>query len=400
MKPDERLLELIGNIPEEMLDEALNMKKRCKSGKRRVFYASVAAACIILLFMRFVPAGQVMAAQIKEHIERLLEELFPPKDIPLTVEGIEENVPHEVYGELPKEPEALPRETEEVSQESADESGFAIYVDMDSFEETEEEDCYIIRAKRIVYTREDAIRDNAALLAGLPKEEAEQKIREIMEERQAFYDNFSTGEIRITQKQEVSVEDAAGKMKEELSEAYADVSDVMVSELPKGLYLRAAEGTAGDCEVKEIFFVDNGFGGVFVITASYIVEAAEGTGARFRSMIETFRVLKSSDAVQIEKIANQFAEAYFEGDDDTLKQFLAKSYAWEVETCQNTDGFDKISIIDIKGLSDIGEKNIGDVCVISIEYQESEINDRYLYLTIEFVKEEAGWKVRFYGIEG
>lgn len=104
---------------------------------------------------------------------------------------------------------------------------------------------------------------------------------------------------------------------------------------PRGLW-RAAKragaknsgdygGTAGDCEVKEIFFVDNGFDGVFVITASYIVEAAEGTGARFRSMIETFRVLKSSDAVQIEKIANQFAEAYFEGDDDTLKQFLAKS---------------------------------------------------------------------------
>ena len=80
---------------------------------------------------------------------------------------------------------------------------------------------------------------------------------------------------------------------------------------PRGLW-RAAKragaknsgdygGTAGDCEVKEIFFVDNGFCGVFVITASYIVGAAEGTGARFRSMIETFRVLKSSDAVQIEK---------------------------------------------------------------------------------------------------
>lgn len=400
MKPDERLLELMGNIPEEMLDEALNVKKRCRSGKRRVFYASVAAACIILLFMRFVPAGQVMAAQIKEHIERLLEELFPPKDIPLTVEGIEKNVSHEVYGELPKESKEFPRETEEVSGEIADESGFAIYVDPDSFEVTEEKDCYIIRGKRIVYTREDAIRDNAALFDGLPQEEAEQKIWKIVEERQEFYDNFPTGEIRIMQKQEVSMEDAAGKMREELSEYYTDVSDVMVSELPKGLYLRAVEGTAWDCEVKEVFFVENGLGGVFVITASYIVEATEGMGARFRSMIETFRVLKYSDAVQIEKIANRFARAYFDGDDDTLKQFLTESYAWEIETCQNTDGFDKISIIDIKGLSDIREKNIGDVCVISIEYQESETNDMYLYLTIEFVKEEVGWKVQFYGIEG
>lgn len=163
----------------------------------------------------------------------------------------------------------------------------------------EETDCHIIREKRIIYTRQDAIRDNVALLEDLPAEEKEQKIREIMEERQAFYDNFPAGEIRITQKRETSVEDAAGKMREELSEHYADVSDITVSELPNGLYLRADEGTAWDCEVKEVYFVDNGLGGVFVINASYIVDATEGVGVRFHSMIETFRVLQSSDFVQI-----------------------------------------------------------------------------------------------------
>lgn len=71
----------------------------------------------------------------------------------------------------------------------------------------------------------------------------------------------------------------------------------MVSELPKGLYLRADEGTAWDCEVKEVYFVDNGVGGVFVITASYIVDATEGAGVRFHSMIETFRVLEYSDYI-------------------------------------------------------------------------------------------------------
>lgn len=299
MKPDERLLELIGNIPEEMLDEALDVKKICRPGKKRVFYAIVAAACIVVLFMRFVPAGQVMAAQIREHVERLLEELFPPKDIPLTLEGTEENILHEAYGELPEETEALPGDTEEIPGESADKAGFAIYVDMNSFETAEEEECYIIRGKRIVYTREDAIRDNEMLLAGLSEKEVEQKIREIMEERQKFYDDFSTAEIRITQKQEVSVEDVAREMKEELSEHDMDVSDIMVSELPKGLYLRADEGAEWDCEVKEVYFADNGFGGVFVITASYIVEETEGTGARFHSMIETFKVLEASDYIQI-----------------------------------------------------------------------------------------------------
>ena len=213
MKPNERLLELIGNIPEEMLDEALNVKKIYRSRKKRVFYISVAAACMLVLFMKFVPAGQVMAAQIKEHIERLLEELFPPKDIPLTLEGMEENVPHEVYGELPKEAEEFPREMEEASGESTAQAGFAIYVDMDSYETTEEEECYIIRGKRIVYTRQDAIRDNEMLLAGLSEEEMEQKIQEIVAKTQEFYDNFPMDEIRITQKQEVSVEGAAEEMK-------------------------------------------------------------------------------------------------------------------------------------------------------------------------------------------
>lgn len=299
MIPDERLLELIGNIPEEMLDEALNMKKICRNRKKRVFYISVAAACMVVLFMRFVPAGQVMAAQIREQVERLLEELFLPKDIPMTFEGMEENIPHEIYGELSKETEEFPEETEEISRENVDKAGFAIYVDMDSFETTEEEECHIIRRKPIVYTREDAIRNNEMLLADLSEEEAEQKIQEIVEKTQEFYDNLLTEEIRITQIQEISVEDAAGEMREELSELYADVSDIMVSELPKGLYIRADEGTAWDCEVKEVYFVDNGLGGVFVITASYIVDATEGVGVRFHSMIETFRVLQSSDSVQI-----------------------------------------------------------------------------------------------------
>lgn len=58
-----------------------------------------------------------------------------------------------------------------------------------------------------------------------------------MEKTQEFYDNLLTEEIRITQKREVSVK------------------------APKGLYLRADEGT----------------------------------GVRLYSMIETFRVLGTSD---------------------------------------------------------------------------------------------------------
>lgn len=390
MKPDERLLELIGNIPDEMLDEALNVKRINRSWKKRVLYVSVAAACILVLFMRFVPAGQVMAAQIREQVERLLEELFPPKDLSMIVEGIKENNTHEVYGELPEE---------------AQEAGFAIYVDMDSYERTQEADCHIIRGKRIIYTREDAIRDNAVLLADLPEEEKEQKIQEIVENTQAFYDNFPIDEIRITQKQAVSVEDTAGKMKQELAQHYADVSDIIDSELPQGLYLRAEEGTAGNCEVKEVYFVDNGLGGVFVITASYILEAEEGTGARFHSMIETFKVLAyaenpeetlSDDAQEIKSIAENFVAAYFSGDTDAVQSCLTNPYEWDIEVYKAGT----VSELTLKGLADIGVEEVGSTQVISLEFRDCNLEDMFLYLTIEFIKQEDGWKIQFYGLEG
>lgn len=390
MKPDERLLELIGNIPDEMLDEALNVKRINRSWKKRVLYVSVAAACILVLFMRFVPAGQVMAAQIREQVERLLEELFPPKDLSMIVEGIKENNTHEVYGELPEE---------------AQEAGFAIYVDMDSYERTQEADCHIIRGKRIIYTREDAIRDNAVLFADLSEEEKEQKIQEIVEQTQAFYDNFPIDEIRITQKQAVSVEDAAGKMKQELAQHYADVSDIIVSELPQGLYLRAEEGTAGDCEVKEVYFVDNGLGGVFIITASYILEAEEGTGARFHSMIETFKVLAyaenpeetlSDDAQEIKSIAENFVAAYFSGDTDAVQSCLTNPYEWDIEVYKAGT----VSELTLKGLADIGVEKVGSTQVISLEFRDCNLEDMFLYLTIEFIKQEDGWKIQFYGLEG
>ena len=390
MKPDERLLELIGNIPDEMLDEALNVKRINRSWKKRVLYVSVAAACILVLFMRFVPAGQVMAAQIREQVERLLEELFPPKDLSMIVEGIKENNTHEVYGELPEE---------------AQEAGFAIYVDMDSYERTQEADCHIIRGKRIIYTREDAIRDNAVLFADLSEEEKEQKIQEIVEQTQAFYDNFPIDEIRITQKQAVSVEEAAGKMKQELAQHYADVSDIIVSELPQGLYLRAEEGTAGDCEVKEVYFVDNGLGGVFIITASYILEAEEGTGARFHSMIETFKVLAyaenpeetlSDDAQEIKSIAENFVAAYFSGDTDAVQSCLTNPYEWDIEVYKAGT----VSELTLKGLADIGVEKVGSTQVISLEFRDCNLEDMFLYLTIEFIKQEDGWKIQFYGLEG
>jgi len=55
--------------------------------------------------------------------------------------------------------------------------------------------------------------------------------------------------------------------------------------------------------------------------------------------------------------------------------------------------------LNIKGLN-IGDKEIGEECVVSIEFRpEADEESGLVYLTIELVKEQDGWKVYSYGLE-
>ncbi|MCM1101116.1 MAG: hypothetical protein NC398_07000 [Acetatifactor muris] len=286
MRGGERLFDLMENLPDNMLEEAWEIKK-AQSGKiKKVFIRIAAVACLAILFMTFVPAGQAMAARIRESIEYLLERWFPPKEISVYPEGEEENVTHEIYGDLPEQSESIPQEPGSVTV-----AGFAIYVDPERFETVEEGEDYLIREKRFIYTREDAINDIPMLLEGLSDEEAEYMIQERMEEMQDFYDSMPGCEIRITQIPQAVSEDVAVKMREDFLEMYENVSEVTKSSLPDGLYLYGDMGLQADSEVVETYFVDNGLGGVFVIKALYYMEATEGMGARFHTMIESFEVL-------------------------------------------------------------------------------------------------------------
>ena len=286
MRGAERLFNLLENLPDNMLEEAWKIEK-VQSGKiRKVFYRIAAVACLVILFMAFAPAGQVMAAWIRESIEYLLEQWFPPKEISVNPEGEKENIRHEIYGNLPKRSESITQETESMRV-----AGFAIYIDPEIFEMIEDGEDYLIREKRFIYTREDAINDIPTLLEGISEEEAECKIQERMEEMQNFYDSMPICEIHITQIPQATPEDVAAKMREDFLGTYENVSDIMKSSLLDGLYLYGNMGLQADSEVIETYFVDNGLGGVFVIKAIYYMEATEGMGARFHTMIETFEVL-------------------------------------------------------------------------------------------------------------
>lgn len=104
----------------------------------------------------------------------------------------------------------------------------------------------------------------------------------------------------------------------------------------------------------------------------------------------------SEDGREIKEIAEKFAAAYFSGDTDTVKSCLTSPYEWKVETYTAAG---TISNLTWKGITEAGEEEIGTVKVISMEYKDSSNEDTFQYLTLEFVKQQEGWKIQFYGIE-
>lgn len=110
----------------------------------------------------------------------------------------------------------------------------------------------------------------------------------------------------------------------------------------------------------------------------------------------------SEDGQEIKSIAQNFAAAYFSGDTDTIQSYLTAPYGWDIEVYEGLDttGAGTISEITLKGLTDIGKEETGSIQVISLEFRDSNYEDRFIDLTIEFTKQEDGWKIQFYGLEG
>lgn len=110
----------------------------------------------------------------------------------------------------------------------------------------------------------------------------------------------------------------------------------------------------------------------------------------------------SEDGQELKSIAENFAAAYFSGNADTIQSYLTNPYEWGIEVYEGLDttGVGTISDLTLKGLTDIDNEETGSTHVITLEFRDSNYEDMFLYLTIEFVKQEDGWKIQFYGLEG
>ena len=250
-----------------------------RRGRRWQWVLAVAASLALAVsLLGFTPQGQALAASVGRRAAELWNELFPPKEITVELEGMEEEIPH-----TPHAPEEEPEQAE-----------FVIYVDESRYVFTQGDGISYIRPIPVTYTREDAINSLGALLEGLSPEEQETMIQERIEEWTDWQADLPPCEIRIVRQPDLSPKEAAEAAREALEATFASVSPL--EETERGWQLWATEeNVQWDSPVEDVTVVADGQGGSWVLTARYFLEATEGHGTRFAAMIDTFEVLPQGE---------------------------------------------------------------------------------------------------------
>lgn len=283
------LLEVVGSIRDKYILEAGKTREQTAPAKktkspRTVQFRIAAMIALVLAGILFLqtPMGVAAVEIVKESVSKLIETLFPPKDIIVMPEGTPEVVHHEVQGRDPEE----------------ESPGFVMYVDTESYVMTEENGAYYVRQIPIEYDRVSIRDQQAALLEGLSPEEQEAAIDERIQELQNFYASLPANEIEIREIPNKEFSMYAEEVKNQMSADWQITEDIHWIDKPLAYSFSMSGGNAWDSPQEDHYFIDNGKQGTFHIVARCYLEAAEGHGMRFMSMIQTFEVVTDDETNQ------------------------------------------------------------------------------------------------------
>lgn len=170
--------------------------------------------------------------------------------------------------------------------------------------------------------------------------------------------------------------------------------------LPDALYLRASAGTAWDDEQAELWFVSDGQGGSFVLTARYFLEAEEGLGARFQDMVSSFRVV-SPDTVEpawmtsLRDTADRLFPALLSDDLSGISDLLAENAQADA---YGEDVWDSLTVASVDYAPDDDQDPSS--ATVSVKHRLNLIEgESYNYLTMELVRQNGTWLLVWSGIE-
>ena len=400
------LLEVVGSIRDKYILEAKKCReqtvpaKKAKSNRTVQFRIAAMIALVLagILFLQ-TPMGVAAVEIVKESVSRLIETIFPPKEIIVMPEGTPEVVYHEAQGRDPEE----------------DTPGFAMYVDTESYVMTEENGIYYVRQIPIEYDRESIRDQQAALLEGLSPEEQEAAIDARIQELKEFYASLPANEIEIREVPGKEFSAYAEEIRNQMSIDWEITEELIWVDRPLAFTFSVSGGNSWDSPHEVHYFVDNAEQGTFHIIARYYLEAAEGHGMRFTSMIQTFTVVNNTDVQDAatsdqswdtsmysspEIVVSQFMRAYYSGNVDAVKETLSESYDSQVEVYTDHEPANP-EIHAIKGLENWASdlEQWGSIRP-SIEFRKTPDSDYYIYLSMTLVWEDNQWKVSEYGLEG
>lgn len=400
------LLEVIGSIRDKYILEAGTARERTASAKKSTgtrtaqmrIAAMIALVLAGILFLQ-TPMGVAAVEIVKESVSKLIEALFPPKDIIVMPEGTPEVVHHEAQGRDPAE----------------EDPGFAMYIDTESYVMTEENGVYYVRQIPMEFDREQIRDQQAALLEGLSLEEQEAAIDARIQELKDFYASLPANEIEIREVPGMEFSEYAEEVRTQMAADWEITEEVIWVDRPLSYTFSVSGGNQWNSPQEDHYFVDNGQQGTFHIIARCYLEAAEGHGMRFTSMIQTFTVVENTDALGAasldqtrdtsmysspEIVVSQFIQAYYSGDADAVREHLSASYDSEVEVYTDNEPANP-EIHAIKGLENWASdlEQWGNIRP-SIEFRKTPDSDYYMYLSMTLVWEDNQWKVSEYGLEG
>lgn len=240
MKADQ-IMDALGKVKEDYIMEAAPGKKKKKASHFHWIAAAIALV-MILTFFQTAPGAAALEI-VKEAVTSFVETLFPPKDIPVNVEGETEVKQQQAGGQEPQMQEDGTVTT----------PGFAIYYDPEFYTMREENGVTYI----------GFIADN----------------------------ELPPCEVEIRHIPKVLLKDAAEAARKEMEEQWDKVSEIRSLEAREGLIFNFAAGTNWDSACGAVYFLSDGRDGCFQLTTRYFVEATEGHGSRFGQMVQTFEVI-------------------------------------------------------------------------------------------------------------
>ena len=269
------LLDILGGVQGKYILEAQKMRTGSKKTHRFRYMRQLAAVIVLILmltvFLNTAP-GVAAVEYVKEKVTSLIEALFPPKKMTINIEGMEYEGDYVADG---VEPEA----TAEAPQ-----PGFAIYYDVDSYTMVKEGDITYIRPYLKPMTREEVLEIYGDYLSLLSEEERERQIASLMNPQPD--PSLPNCEIEIIHL-DIPYEQTASQERAELESQWKITEAVAGNRITFSM----RNGQEWDSPVEVRDYISDEQGGCFRITSRYFLEAAEGHGARFAAMVDTFTVI-------------------------------------------------------------------------------------------------------------